>query len=78
MNVDLNTWVLLGVAILNGMTLYYTRRTELNTNSLATELNKRTAESAHAAGKEEGRVEGIAKAAVLAEGQLAGSKEKMP
>lgn len=76
--------VLLGIALLNVVTALVTWRTHLvvlpaiskitqlekNTNSIKDALVKVTGEAAHAAGKEEGRVEGEQKAAILAEGKL--------
>lgn len=80
---ELNSLILLLVAVMNGVTLYYSRRTEKNTNSMKDELVRATGEKAHAAGKEEARAEGEAKAAILAEGAstlalgiIQGSKEK--
>lgn len=68
LGVDPNTWALIVLAALQGINLYYTRRTEKNTNSLITTALLRTAESSHAAGRDEMRTEGEAKAATLAEG----------
>lgn len=64
-NVDLNTWVLAGVAIMNALTLYYTRQTEKNTNSLVTSLVNTTAAASDAAGAERARKEGELKAALV-------------
>lgn len=78
MNFDL--LVLLGIAALNAFTAWTTWRTrsdvriiEKATNSMKDELVKATDRAAHIAGKEEGRLEGEAIAAVLAKDQL--SKE---
>lgn len=66
---------LLGIALLNAFTAVMAWRThsltekvEIATNSMKDALVKATGESAHAAGKEEGRVEGEAKAASVALG----------
>ena len=67
-------WALVGA--INLATLYYTRRTEKNTNSLKDELVASTKSSSHAAGLEEGRLAGERKAAVLAQGELAQSKKE--
>lgn len=67
----INTVALLIVAIMNATTLYYSRRTEKNTNSMKDALVASTQKEAHSAGLEQGRVEGEAKAAVLAQGRLA-------
>lgn len=52
-------------------------KTELNTNSMREALVIATGDAAHAAGLEQGRTEGEAKAATLAEGVLQG-KAKAP
>lgn len=46
----------------------------LATNSMKDALVSATGTAAHAAGREEGRIEGEAKAAVLAEGKLQATK----
>lgn len=88
MGVELNTWILLVIAITNAGTgvLWFLIKqdtlatkiaaelTEKNTNSMKDALVLATDKAAHAAGKEEGRVEGEAKAAVLAEGKLQGKE----
>lgn len=53
--IEFNSLILLAVAIMNAITLYYTRRTEKNTNSLTTALVKTTKIAAHAAGVKEER-----------------------
>lgn len=60
--VPLNTWILAGVAIMNAFTLYYTRRTEKNTNSIS-ERNEAIAKTLGIhEGREEMRVEAKADA----------------
>lgn len=71
---DLNNAVLLLVALMNGFTLYYSRRTEKNTNSMKDALVASTAKEQFAAGETQGRLTGEAKAAVLAQGLEAGRK----
>jgi hypothetical protein len=66
-NLDLNTITLLIVAILNGTTLYYTHRTEKNTNSMKDALVESTRKESLAKGAEDQRIIGEAKAAALAE-----------
>lgn len=66
--VEPNTLGLIVVGLMNLATLYYTRRTEKNTNSMKDALVARTAESSHAAGRDEMRVESEATAALVAEG----------
>lgn len=70
--------VLLSIAALNTITaiLAYrthtlTKQVEVATNSMKDALILATAEASHAAGKDEARAEGEAKAAILAEGKLA-------
>lgn len=70
----------LGTAILAWRTHAATKATQLNvekveiaTNSMKDALVAKTGEAAHAAGREEGRLAGEAKAASLAEGKLAQS-----
>ena len=57
-----DTLVLLFVAILNAVTLYYARRTEKNTNSITDALIKSTANEHFAAGQAAQRLVGIAEA----------------
>lgn len=85
---NLNSWILLGIAAFNMAGAYFayqaaalaksTQSTievlEKNTNSIKDALVAKTGEAAHAAGKEEGRLEGEQKAAVLAEGVLNAKK----
>lgn len=61
LGVDVNTWVLAAVALMNVCTLYYARKTEINTNSMKDALVVATAKAAHAKGKEAGRKEEEAK-----------------
>lgn len=68
-NIDLNTVVLLIVAFMNAVTLYYTRQTEKNTNSLVGRLVTSTAEASDAAGHERARKEGELRAAQTAAGR---------
>lgn len=68
LGIDQNTLALIVLAILQGVNLWYTRRTEKNTNSMKDALVARTAESSHAAGRDEMRVESEIKAAQVAEG----------
>ncbi len=49
-----------------------TKQVEVATNSMKDALVKATGEAAHAAGKDEGRLEGEIKAATLAKGKLKG------
>lgn len=65
-NIDLNTVVLFVVAIMNAVTLYYTRQTEKNTNSLVGRLVNSTALASDAAGHERARKEAELKAAQIA------------
>ena len=69
--------VLFGIAILNCITAYFawrthslTKQVEVATNSMKDALVKATGEASFKSGKEEGRIEGEAKAAILAEGKL--------
>jgi hypothetical protein len=69
-SVDPTAWVMLIIALINaptwivsGFTLYYTWRTEKNTNSMKDALVKTTGIAAHAAGREEMRAEVAAKKA---------------
>lgn len=71
-----NTVGLIIIGILTLMNTYYTRKTENNTNSMKDALVAQTKESAHAAGKEEGRVEAKATAALIAEGVHRGENAK--
>lgn len=75
-NLDLNTIVLALVGAMTLINTYYTRRTEKNTNSMKDALVASTGQLAHAAGKEEGRIEGEVKAAAVAEGVAQMNKEK--
>lgn len=73
----METLILLIIALLNAYTAWATmqnkqdiRKIELATNSMKDALVAATDKSAHAAGREEGRQEGAATAAVLARGAL--------
>lgn len=55
LTLDLQTIVLLIVAAMNMITMYYTRKTEKNTNSMKDALVEATAKVSHAEGREEGR-----------------------
>lgn len=55
--VSLDTIVLLIVAIMNALTLYYTHKTEKNTNSMKDALVASTAKASHAEGLAEGKAE---------------------
>lgn len=55
LDIDLQTLALLLIAVMNMVTLYYSRRTEKNTNSMKDALVEATAKLSHAEGKEEGR-----------------------
>lgn len=66
LTVDLNTWVLFAVAVMNAMTLFYTRKTEKNTNSLVSNLLDKTAQASDAAGATRARKEGELTAALKA------------
>lgn len=79
----LNTIALLGIAFLTYRTHSLTKetkdvavKTEVNTNSMREALVKSTAVASHAEGKVEGLAEAAVKAATLAEGQLAAQKQK--
>ena len=73
--IDWNTVVLVLVAVMNAATLYYSRHTEKNTNSMKDALIISTRAVAHQAGREEMRTEAATTAAaILAEGNLAGKK----
>jgi hypothetical protein len=81
-DIDLNTLALLGIAGLNAFTAWVawqtrdlTKKTETNTNSMREQLVTATGLAAHAAGLEEGRVEGKATAATLAKGVKQGRDE---
>lgn len=52
-NLDFNTCVLAGVAVLQLINTYYSRKTEKNTNSIVTALVQTTKVAAHAAGMKE-------------------------
>ena len=74
--------ILLGIAVLNCFTAFMAWQTktlakqvELATNSMKDALAAKTGEAAHAAGREEARVEGEVKAAAVAIG-VAQQKEK--
>lgn len=81
MAIDINTMMLLAIAICNviiAVLAWHTKqdvaatrvtaeRTELNTNSMREALVQRTGEAEHAKGREEARKEGETKAAELAE-----------
>lgn len=56
-DIELNTIVMLLVAVLNGITLYFTRRTEKNTNSMKDALVASTAKASLQEGREQGRDE---------------------
>lgn len=68
--VEPNTWLLVLVAVMNAITMYYTRRTEKNTNSMKDALVQSTADASFSKGEKSGRLEGEVKAAALAEGKL--------
>lgn len=72
MNLDFNAVILLTVAIMNGLTLFYTRRTEKNTNSMKDALVLSTYKEAHSDGMNEQRAKSELKAASLAQGVLQG------
>jgi hypothetical protein len=65
-NINLDTIILLIVAIMNGSTLYFTRRVEKNTNSMKDALVAAKAKEAYGAGHDDARVEGEAKARAVA------------
>lgn len=81
MDIDINTVMLLGIAICNvviavfawhtkqemSATRIVAERTEVNTNSMREALVLRTGEAEYGRGREEARVEGEAKADKLAE-----------
>lgn len=71
---DVNTGVLLLVAVLNIATLYFTRQTEKNTNSMKDALVASTGVAAHAAGRDEMRAESEATAAAVAKGVTQGQE----
>lgn len=54
MRPEWNSLILLLVAVMNAVTLYYTRKTEKNTNSMKDALVAQTALASHAAGRKEG------------------------
>lgn len=54
MSISLDTMVLFLVALMNALTLYYTHKTEKNTNSMKDELIAATAKASKAEGKDEG------------------------
>lgn len=80
----INNLILLLISVITAWTAYQTRqtklaavetldlskKTELNTNSMKDALVKATAESSHAAGANEERIKGEAKAALVAQGAL--------
>lgn len=68
-SLDLNTVVLLLVALMTSFNLYYTRKTEKNTNSMKDALVARTGEAAHAQGRAEGIAEGVVRAEGVREGK---------
>lgn len=55
MDIDLQTIALVLIGVMNLVTLYYSRKTEKNTNSMKDALVEATAKLSHAEGKEEGR-----------------------
>jgi uncharacterized protein YpmB len=57
-NLDVNTIVLLIVAVMNAITLYFTRRTEKNTNSMKDALVASTAKASLAEGEAKGLQQG--------------------
>lgn len=73
--IDHNTAVLLLVAVMNAATLFYTRRTEKNTNSMKDALVVSTSAVAHQAGRNEAAAEARDVAATLAEGVLQGRNQ---
>lgn len=74
--VDPNIVMYVMLAMINLLTLYYTRRTEKNTNSMKDALVASSRNEAHAAGLEQGRQEGKTTAATLARGRLEATEEK--
>lgn len=75
---DVNTVILLLVAIMNGLTMYYSRRTEKNTNSMKDALVLSTRNEAYSQGMREQRGLSEAKAATLAQGVLQGQTSVSP
>jgi len=80
--IEAKDWIGLATAALialnTGIGLFIVRRIEVVhklANSLATKNAQQEGLIQHAAGKEEGRIEGEAKAATLAKGALAESKK---
>lgn len=85
----INNLILLLIAAISAWTAWTTRqtkavavesldvskKTEINTNSMKDALVKATAEASHAAGVTEERVKGEAKAALVAQGALAGAAD---
>jgi len=65
-----DTWGWLLIVFMQFINVYYTRRTEKNTNSMKDALVKSTGEASFAAGHDKGRIEGEAAAAILAKGKL--------
>ena len=81
----MDSWLLLGVALLNCMTAFFSwqtrqvaRQTEVNTNSLVTRLVATTKAEAHAKGFDEAKVEGEHVANALAKGQEQGRANPRP
>lgn len=65
--VDLNIVGLIILAIMQLITLYYTRRTEKNTNSMKDALVAQAGVLGHAAGVVAGKAEAVSTATVLAD-----------
>lgn len=90
MLIEPNTVALIAVALINAYVAYQAKKTrslasetkniaeqtEKNTNSMKDALVASTKLASHAEGKEEGRIEGEAKAATLAEGIKVGSEQR--
>lgn len=75
--------ILLIVALVNAFTALMAwktkvaaEKTEVNTNSMREQLVEAKGIASHAEGKEEGRKEGEATAAILAQGNLEGKKQE--
>lgn len=47
----LQTWILLAVAVMQGLTVYYSRKTEKNTNSMVAQISAAKQAEGLAAGK---------------------------
>lgn len=89
-NLDPNTLLLFGIAVMNALGAYFAwkgknaaietkeiaLKTEINTNSMKDALVAATREAAHAAGADEQRAAGEAKAAILAQGARQSSEPR--